>query len=72
MHSRNISRGKQVDVIDGKNEIIKFTIFIALHAVQYQKQILQKQKQNKKKIPVLPWGFFLVVEGPHGDHCLGS
>jgi len=48
MHSRNISRGKQVYVADGKNEIIKFAILIALHVVQYQKQILQNQKQNNK------------------------
>jgi hypothetical protein len=31
---------------DGKNEIIKFAILAALHTVQYQKQILQKQKHK--------------------------
>jgi len=44
MHTRKVSRGKQVYVADGKNEIVKFAILIALHIVQYQKQVLQKQK----------------------------
>jgi len=34
MHTRKVSRGKQVYVADGKNEIIKFAILIALHIVQ--------------------------------------
>ena len=47
-HTRKLSRGKQVYVADGKNEItrIKFAILIALHIVQYQKQILQKQNHK--------------------------
>jgi len=40
------SRGKQVYVVDGKNEVIKFTIFIVLYAVQYQK----KYYKNRNKI----------------------
>ena len=47
MHPRNVSRGKQVYLADGKKEIIKFAILFALRIVQYKKQILQKQKQNK-------------------------
>jgi len=34
MHIRKVSRGMQVYVVDGKNEIIKFAILIALHIVQ--------------------------------------
>jgi hypothetical protein len=43
MHAKKVSRGKQVYLADGKKEIIKFEILNALHIVQYQKQILQKQ-----------------------------
>jgi len=32
--TRKVIRGKQVYVADGKNEIIKFAILIALHIVQ--------------------------------------
>ena len=48
MHTRKVSGGKQVCVVDGKNEIIKFAILIncITHIVQYQKQILQKQKHK--------------------------
>jgi hypothetical protein len=46
MHTMKVSRGKQVYVADSKNEIIKFAILIALHIVQYQKQILQKHKHK--------------------------
>ena len=46
MHTRKLSRGKQVYVANGKNEIIKFAILIVLHIVQYQKQILQKRKHK--------------------------
>jgi len=42
MHTRNVSRGKQVYVAYGKNEIIKFAILIALHIVQYQKTNITK------------------------------
>ena len=34
MHTRKLSRGKQVYVADGKKEIIKIAILIALHIVQ--------------------------------------
>jgi len=35
MHIVKVRRGKQVHVADGENEIIKFAILMALHAVQY-------------------------------------
>ena len=46
MHARKVSRGKQVSVANGKNEIIKFATLIncITHIVQYQKQILQIYK----------------------------
>jgi hypothetical protein len=28
--------------------------------------------RSRVRFPVLPWGFFLDGEGPHGDHGLGS
>jgi hypothetical protein len=31
-----------------------------------------KHKIRQKKIPVLPWKFFLEGEDSHGDHGLGS
>jgi len=34
MHTRKLSCGNKVYVADGKNEIIKFAILIALHIVQ--------------------------------------
>jgi hypothetical protein len=43
MHPRNVSRGRQVYVADGKNEIIKFAILIALHIVQYQKNMTKTE-----------------------------
>jgi len=33
MHIRKVSHGKQVNVANGKNEIIKYAILIALHSV---------------------------------------
>jgi len=48
MHARKVSRGKQVCVADGKNEMIKFANLIncITHIVQHQKQILQEQKHK--------------------------
>jgi hypothetical protein len=43
MHTRKVSCLKQVYMFDGKNEIVKFPILIALHIVQYQTQILQNR-----------------------------
>jgi hypothetical protein len=40
--TRKVSRGKQVYVADGKNEIIKFAILIALQTVQFQKTNITK------------------------------
>ena len=43
MLPRNVSRGKQVYVADGKNEIIKFAILNALHIVQYQQNMTKRE-----------------------------
>jgi hypothetical protein len=46
MHTKKVIRGKQVYVADGKNEIIKLAILIALHIVQYQNKYYKNRNMK--------------------------